>query len=315
MNPREHGHDSGQNVFEMYTKVAMDPIKEIEGFDYGEWNTGAFGEKSEAEFTVISKLCKAKAQTSVGGPQSKYRNNEDAVFVISRPNRFAVGIIDGAGGSRNGLLAAQIASAEFARGIKNDQGTTNIIEEVNSVMRINSNGGYATGVILEIDKDTREATIVGAGDSKAMTLRKVKKVEEGNTHFQNVAQRGGDTGNILPHEYYTNGRLNEITGGFGIPNDVKAEPPEIKKFIPQEGDIIILASDGFWDNISEYEVEQIVATTSDFKDLENTLFTLAYQRNNDPKEFEIKHDARTIVRKKLTSGDNITVAVVEINNI
>src|SRR5258708_38451772 len=99
-------------------------------------------------------------------------------------------------------------------------------------MRINSNGGYAPGVILEIDKDTREATIVGAGDSKAMTLRKGKKVEEGTTHFQNVAQRGRDTGNILPHEYYTNGRLNEIMGGFGIPNDVKAEPPGIKKFIP-----------------------------------------------------------------------------------
>src|SRR5258708_12568856 len=110
MNPREHGHDSGQNVFEMYTKVAMYPIKEIEGFDYGEWNTGAFGEKSEAEFTVISKLCKAKAQTSVGGPQSKYQNNEDAVFVISRPNPFPVRIIHRALESRNPLLSPPIPS-------------------------------------------------------------------------------------------------------------------------------------------------------------------------------------------------------------
>lgn len=286
-------------------------------------------QESHQEFFVMSEFGVVDARTDRGGPWTKYKTiNEDTMFVVSTEETFVVGVIDGAGGSGNGRLAsvtATNAALEAAREGRQDMGMLmrTLDEAVKKEAKDPASGkqGYAAGVILQLSTTPdgkRMAEIGYAGDCKAMTIRQGQKLDEGTTKFQNMAQYYVEKGQIPPEGYYTNSRLNVITTSLG--GGGNWAPPGVCSFESLPGDMSILASDGFWDVVSEQEILDTWAALQQHgrgsvKDLEDALFRLGMSRNGsdpekDPQPFAITHAEGVEVEKTLVWGDNFTLAIV-----
>lgn len=246
------------------------------------------------------------------------------MFALARENQTVVGVIDGAGGSENGRRASRIGSAVFAKAFREGIAMEQALKLADAAIREHAPKSYAAGVIIEIERDgeRRAVTIGYTADCKAMTLRGNKKLSEGTTKFQNVAQAKVDLGLREPHEYYTDESINMITGGLGVPDPEHHDKPGVIGFAGQTGDIIVAGSDGFWDIVSEYEIEEFARACGASAKLEERLFALAYERNNSVEPFTIQHSEDVAVEKQLSKikadglhkrGDNITLAVVELN--
>ena len=305
------------------------PRQEKDGFWYGEWDS-AMAEVEESEHNEArfeSKLAKVDIQTGKGGENSKYQKNEDSMFAMANSDRVVMGVIDGAGGSGNGELASKVGSAVLSRAFREGMELDDAMLEADTAIRGQAKGGYAVGVVVCVDGDGGEkrVSIAYVGDAKAMTLHEGKKFAPGTTRFQNLAQRDIDIGDIRPEEYYNHPNLNLITNALGSPR--REKNPSLIEFAVESGDIIISASDGFWDNVSEFEVEELAAACPDSSELQRKLYELALERNNTEEPFTIRHSKDIEVKKQLCrkirsaggtdsvkkAGDNITVGVLRIS--
>ncbi len=270
-------------------------------------------------FTPGKKIVAFK--TDSGGEQSKYgTKNEDGFYVGIRQKRLVVGVFDGAGGSGHGELASctgMVSAAEnILREKKNIWDAAKIIDED---IKKEARGGYAAAVLADVvegPNDKKLVALAWAGDCKAMTIREGKKLEEGSTSFQNVAQEEIDAKKCLPQDYYNHPEQHVLTSALG---GGKGYVPEKKSFFAKNKDLLIIASDGFWDRVSEYEILKLSHEHQTPHDLQSALYNLAYKRNNlDPIEnpsFEIQFSESIKVKKilkKRYSGDNITIGVVEL---
>ncbi len=276
---------------------------------YGEYTSATMsGSHTEMEWKSVEVPgAVVSAYTSAGGPGSKYKDvNEDTILLQTNGNRLRVGVIDGAGGSEDGRTASVIANALFMEGGR--QVTPNLDADADNVtqsIQSHAPGSYATGVMLEMNSDS--ATLLSAGDSKAMTVRGGKKFPDGTTRMQNKVQQLIELGLVKPWEYYSHPFNNVVTGAFGA----KDSAPEKKSFVSQPGDQIVLASDGVWDVVSEYEIEMLAARFHG-NELQEKIFKLAYARNNASTQFRILFDEqRFVMMEPLNGGDNISVVVVE----
>lgn len=291
-------------------------------YQYGEWTSIQAGEgHALPEFHFEAKLGRVAARTDTGGPRSKYSKNEDAMFTLATSRSLVVGVIDGAGGSGNGKLAAELGALNFARGFREGQSFEDALELGDRAIcdapwPSEYQRGYATGVLAQIGspEKTNQVTIGYAGDAKALTIREGQKLDAGTTKFQNIAQTKIDQGFAPPEGYYNHPQNHIITGGFGIPDD-RRRLPQIMEFAGQPGDLLVMASDGLWDNVSEFEIIELAKVHRDAASLQQALFALAYERNNSEAPFIIRHDGDTKIEKKLQAGDNITVVVVELTNL
>ncbi|MBU0545948.1 hypothetical protein KKA13_01705 [Patescibacteria group bacterium] len=182
------------------------------------------------------------------------------------------------------------------------------------------NPPYCCAVSVEIKKDGK-VKLGWSGDSKAITLRDGEKLKEGATIMQNVAAKfvAGDA--IEPEDYFNSPYNNQITGALGLASTKGTDKPEIKEFQGQNGDRIILASDGVWDMVSEEEVQALSEQYTAPQKLQEKIFQLALERNNAQQPFVIKTEnkdgimASVNMNAKFGRGDNITVQVVELRNI
>jgi serine/threonine protein phosphatase PrpC len=306
----------------------LQPLREISpGVFEGEWTTGLTQEDTTETYeqSISTAVADISMKTDVGGLRSKYTLNEDSLVLVAQPQRLVLGIIDGAGGSgkygssvRAGRLASRVVDGALIKSLR--EHTPDLARAVNQevIEQYKEFEGYATGVIVDIVVRNKKISVRMdyAGDSKAMTLRNHRRFARGTTRFQNCAQEDVDKGYVSPHTYYNHSRLNVITGGFGVAeNMAEKEPIGTVTFDGKDGDIIVVASDGFWDNVSEYEVEQLSAQHPSSESLRQALYALAYERNNARNSFVIQHDEQTRVTKYLSSGDNITVAVVVLKEV
>lgn len=259
--------------------------------------------------SVETATASVSGQTNEGGPNSKYSGkNEDSILLQADGARLRVGVIDGAGGSENGRNASILANAVFMEGGRKFPGhLAEDTSEATKIIQEQSPESYAAGVIVEI-MDDDSVNIVSVGDSKAMTIRKGSKLPEGTTKMQNRVQALIDNGIVKPWDYYTHEENNIITSALG---HAKNSKPESISFRGEEGDQIILASDGVWDVVTEYEVLWF-AKHFRGKELQDKIFELAYARNNTEQPFKIRFDEkREIDMEPLGGGDNISIIVVE----
>lgn len=308
------------------TSFELDRRTDAEGHVFGTWSTGAREQSLEDELHEKSKGVSVDARTDYGGPYSRYETkNEDIFFAILEDGSFFVGVLDGAGGSKKGREAARLAAEALTRLQKEypEKSLKSFMNVTDEFVGANAEGGFATGVVLRGKKQGTHWQIeIGAtGDCKVLTIRKGKKVPEATTTLQNQAALFTKLSNE-PEKYYTHPGQIGLYGGFGL--SVKqhlVEKPEILTFKGESGDQYVAASDGFWDLVSEYEVEELSKQHQGHA-LQEKLYELAYLRNNSTGIFLIQHNVTTTVQKQLLSplpdgsfqkhGDNITVAVVEL---
>ena len=259
--------------------------------------------------SVETPVGTVSGRTSDGGPNSKYHgNNEDTIFLQADGGRLRIGVIDGAGGSANGRDASSLASAIFMEAGRRAPGA--LVEDAREATRViqeQSPNSYAAGVLLELEVDGR-VDLLAVGDSKALTIRKGQILPEGTTRLQNRVQDMIDHEILKPWKYYTHPDNNIITGAFGRSKESKLETVS---FQAKDGDQIIMASDGVWDVVTEYEICWF-ARRFHGQELQDKIFQLAYARNNTDKPFKIRFDEQIEIDMfPLNGGDNISVVVVE----
>lgn len=255
------------------------------------------------------------SMTSYGGPGSKYRNvNEDSFFFGVNPNdKIIAGTIDGSGGSHYGYQAGKITNHSLANslneGLKLDEAfymaDANVIKE--------AKGGYATGVALTIEQSL-QVNIACKGDSRSLAIRKGQKIESGCTLIQSHVGRMIETGELNPSEIHTHKKKNIV---YSVVGNHKL-PLCVRRFQAQKGDQIILATDGLWDVVSDYEIQYLSQILHGVP-LLMALFHLAYQRNNSKDPFHIQFSKQECLEipalypnDKIRRGDNITIQLIEI---
>jgi serine/threonine protein phosphatase PrpC len=303
-----------------------------EGFTHGIWTTEHREGSLHDEAHLRSKHVRIDVTTDYGGEQSKYKDrNEDTFLVMSNADDLLVGVIDGAGGSigadgkTKGRKAAVLATEALRRIYEHSPETevSKAMEVLDAYVSKNAEGGFATGVVVRGIRINNEWSIeIGAtGDSKIITIRGNHKIPEATSTLQNMGQFGVTLGN-KPENYYIDPRQNAILGGFGLSARQKgSSPAEILSFKGKDNDQMIVASDGFWDIVSEYEVIELSKQYRG-KALQQQLYELAHHRNNCTEPFMIQHDATTTVVKEFNKmhpdfvgqpmGDNLTIAVIDL---
>lgn len=262
--------------------------------------------ESQVEKTLLGRV---DAVTSIGGPGSKYDHNEDSFVIHSDQESLAVAVLDGAGGSGNGELASRIGSEAFLQSVRNGDDLMDAFDRISQEVFRNGRGGYltATALLATRLKDGRiRKNVAAAGDSKILTIRNGARLQDGTTDFQNMAQLAIGSNQIEPWEYYNHPRLSMITGGLGVKRG--AEQPVFKQFDHLEGDVSILASDGLWDIVSEYEVIEL-SKLFHGKALEQKLFDLAIERNGQPMFFIQHSPDHQVLKDNYKGGDNVTIIV------
>jgi len=172
-------------------------------------------------------------------------NNEDAALVLSAQN--IVAVADGVGGGPAGEDASRWALCNIERYLSSRVITEN---EILSAIKIANSSviekaqntplqGMASTLVLAWIK-TNEVICFNVGDSRMYLLRQQKLVQLSNDHVAAVARQG---------------RIkNFVTRAIGIADDPDAE---ITRSDWQEGDVLLLMSDGIYDKLPHEQLESI----------------------------------------------------------
>lgn len=266
-------------------------------------------------FHMRAKQATVMSLTTYGGPASKYRDiNEDSCFFgISESNSVVTGVIDGSGGSQHGYLGGKLANQTLSNELQRDATIACAFKYADANVILNARGGYATAAIVKIDSNLN-VKMGCKGDSKALTLRNGKPLNQGTTKIQSVVARKIEQGELPAHAIHTGKKKNIIYSMIGD-HDLPLYETE---FQGKPGDLIVIASDGLWDVATDYEVNEMSKIFTGVT-LEWALYELAYLRNNSKQPYFIQfskdqhHLMHPLFKNgRKCRGDNITVQVVEL---
>ena len=266
-----------------------------------------------------------------GGSHSKYdvENQDSFVCGNTKDGSTFVAVIDGAGGSGGGLEASIHANSDLGTNLTQGVSPLEALRSANkSLIGINEQKSlqaradgrrfdwdfddiYATAVAVKVEK-SRRVLLAASGDSKIATIRNGAILREGTTSMQNIPSQLIDRSILDPEDYYCHPSKSSITGGLGIKN---GEQPMGQEFLGQDKDRIVLASDGLWDLVSEYEVAWLSNQCRTAAEFQAALFKMAYDRNNADFPYHIEHAPGVLVSMPSyrKGGDNITIAVMELD--
>ena len=193
--------------------------------------------------------------------------NEDACFVI--PSHDVYVVADGVGGNNAGEIASRTAVqgvAEYVTEVPITDCETD--EEICSyfldcITSINQqvyklghehkeNRGMATTIVLAYLHNDK-AYIMNVGDSRAYLLRgdDFEQITEDHTYVNELVRSGA----ITKEEAETHHQRNVITRAIGAAPFVKTD---FYRIPIQEGDILMLCSDGLYGEVAEQKIIEIL---------------------------------------------------------
>lgn len=192
-------------------------------------------------------------------------SNQDCVFceenaIGSFPNLFLVA--DGMGGHKAGDTASRMCVEEVVKYIKNTRHTTPVsvfeqaVEKANLAIYNKSHsvseleGMGTTLVCATVIEDT--AYIGNVGDSRLYHMRdSLKQITVDHSLVEEMVQ----SGEIQKDEMRTHPNKNIITRALGTDTAVRLDCFEIEV---QEGDVLLLCSDGLSNMLEDEEIEKII---------------------------------------------------------
>ncbi|MEW9050423.1 MAG: Stp1/IreP family PP2C-type Ser/Thr phosphatase [Neobacillus sp.] len=227
-------------------------------------------------------------------------HNEDAggIFLNRDGNRLAI-VADGMGGHRAGDVASEMTISqlkqewEAANGIRTaDEAETWLKEQITSVnsmlldhaMNHSECDGMGTTIVAAISTN-RFVTIANIGDSRCYLLNEsgFKQVTEDHSLVNELVR----SGQISREDAEHHPRKNVLLRALGTEKTVEMD---IKTIIFEEGDILLLCSDGLSNKVTEHEMMGILQSE---KSLERKAGTFISRANENGGE------------------DNITLVIVE----
>ena len=234
----------------------------------------------------------------------KRQNNEDACFVMLPEKVFLVA--DGVGGGNAGEIASRTAVSEIASYISNNpiKNATNkyaivnyfqdAIEKANSkiyemAVKYQENKGMAT-TLVAVYFNEGKAYIANVGDSRVYIFRddEFLQLTEDHTYVNTLVKAG-----ILTEaQAAVDSRKNIITKALGA--DVTVEPDFFQVDVSC-GDVLILCTDGLYDEVSEEELIGVIESDVSMSILCNQLIEIANTNGG--------HDNITLISLRVTEDD------------
>ncbi|MFC1595830.1 Stp1/IreP family PP2C-type Ser/Thr phosphatase [Candidatus Margulisiibacteriota bacterium] len=231
--------------------------------------------------------------------------NEDHLIAREVSGRHDVrgiyAVADGMGGHNAGEIASQMAIDTFgglahsAPGFASNgykyvleetvaMANKQVFTEAHSDASKKGMGTTFTGVLVE----QNNIHIAHVGDSRAYILRagRMQMITEEHSYVAELLKKG----KITKDEAKGHTDSNVITRAIGLKDTVQ---PDVKSLKLQDGDVMILCSDGLTDLVLEHEIQKVVETSKDPQAAADELVRAANMRGGD---------------------DNITVIVIYVGN-
>lgn len=206
----------------------------------------------------------------IAHPQKVLKGGEDAFFITD----FVVGIADGVGGWVDKGIDPALYANKLMEGAK--AAVTNTIRDstqpsyliqycTKSILRSAAEHakdvvGSSTACVIAIDNTAHKLDAINVGDSGFMYIRGSKKM------FRTREQQHSFN---YPYQLGTGGEQPEQGDTITL-NDIEA------------GDLIIVGTDGLWDNVFDEEIMQMASTIQDTALLAEKLAQKAHEHAMDP---------------------------------
>ncbi len=223
-------------------------------------------------------------------------HNEDNVLLIPRNGYLLVAVADGMGGHN----AGEIASSEAIKGIIENISDESVLENAETELvrcvevvnkdiyraAVSTRGLIGMGTTLVAAALINEkACIVNVGDSRAYVIGEtIRQITRDHSYVEELRQMG----RISDEEARNHPGKNQITRAVGTEDTVKTDYFEA---VLDEGEVLLLASDGLTNMLTNDEISDIVRKSADMNSACRALVELANERGGT---------------------DNITVAAVKV---
>lgn len=226
--------------------------------------------------------------------------NQDSYYVPSTDKQFFI-VADGMGGQKAGSVASKIAVEIMSNYIDEYYNKENdkegllkkAVAHTNEIVYRLANEneelkGMGTTVVAALLSDD-DIYIVSAGDSRCYLIRNeiISQLTTDNSYVEVLIQRG-----IITKEEATNHPdKNIITKAIGVEKNIDVDTQRIKA---ENGDILLLCSDGLTNMVKNEEILEIVLD----------------------KHSNLDECVSRLINKAMENGgkDNITVVLVEVQN-
>jgi protein phosphatase len=219
---------------------------------------------------------------------SMREDNQDAIRLSGNSpaaDRRLFALADGMGGYSHGGIASQTALETFFETFYSD--TTPVVpRRMRRSVDAANLGVYQMAQRLgavRMGTTLTAVTVVGqqlhlahVGDSRAYLIRdnRAQCVTNDHTHVGDMVRMKV----IPPDKVRTHAQRSILTKGLGLTLFVQ---PDITQVAVQDGDQLVLCSDGVWSVIEDQEFAQVAAQSSDVNNLSETLINLALERQSD----------------------------------
>ncbi|KAI9241799.1 MAG: phosphatase 2C-like domain-containing protein [Podila humilis] len=230
------------------------------------WRNPTHYHTKSGSTTPLSSTTKRRGKVDAG---------EDAFFHVSTPSRVALGVADGVGGwSEFGVDPALFSWALMEHAEKIARLTDNIADmrdDPESKDRVldaqtildgayhrlvesgNVEAGSSTACILSLCKSTGTLRASNLGDSSFLLIRDKRCIYESPSqqHFWNCPYQL----TIVPPGFRSSKSSAKKSGSYvqDLPKDAAQSTHQL-----EDGDVIVLATDGFWDNVFTKETIELV---------------------------------------------------------
>lgn len=211
------------------------------------------------------------AETDLGNQRS---NNEDCY--LAAPELCLWVMADGVGGQDAGEVASKIACDVIKSEVEGGAGLDEAVSSAHLAIQAAPEKGVGTpgmaSTVVALLVHGSEYQIAWVGDSRAY-LWSHDRLEQ-LTHDQSLVQRLIDEGVISEEEAVNHPRRNLVIQALG---QEKLEAVEVETVRGEfnEGDQILLCSDGLTDYVSDVDIKQYMETCPNEKDLAKALIKAA----------------------------------------
>jgi PPM family protein phosphatase len=182
-------------------------------------------------------------------------------------------VADGMGGMLKGSEASKIAVSAFIKAYEAKSPKSSIVEALEKAIQTANqavvNLGRSQGLTSEIGTTLVAAVIkddslywISAGDSRIYLLRDGELIQLTNDHtYANELVAEVARGNLTRSEILTQTGLEDLTSYLGLAK-LKELDRNIRPFPLQDGDCVLLCSDGLYKSLSDEERAALLTATS-----------------------------------------------------
>jgi PPM family protein phosphatase len=228
----------------------------------------ALRSKSKWRYDPRPYLLQAATVTHIGNVRSR---NEDRAFVEAG----CFGVCDGMGGVGGGDIAAERASAQFLRSVREGRSPETAVNdahrEIISVAQsqdgVNGMGATLCAGVFGMRGHTPSMALINVGDSRAYLARRgegLRLLTRDQRWVQAQVEAGAITAEAARH-HPNRSILTSVVGG------VDAYDPSIEFIEPRPGDQYIFCTDGITDELSDQALEEFVLAAANFEQLAQDL--------------------------------------------